>query len=115
MNKSERKALYEGMYILSATLSDDSRKKAFDKITDGITSKGGAVRKLHEQGRKKLAYPIDGKREGYYYVLYFEAPTQIISELWKEYHLHEDLIRFMTLRTEKVLDSLEFTPLKTQG
>ncbi len=115
MDKDKRRALYEGMYILSATLSDDSRKKAFDKITDGITSKGGEIHKIHEQGRKKLAYEIDGKREGYYYVLYFTAPTQTIGELWKEYHLHEDLIRFMTMRTEKVLETLEFQPLKTQG
>lgn len=103
------------MYILSATLSDDSRKKAFDKITDGITEKGGAIVKLHELGRRKLAYEIDGKREGYYYVLFFEAPTSAINELWKEYHLHEDLIRFMNTRVEKVQESLEFKPLKTQA
>lgn len=115
MHKDKRRSLYEGMYILSATLSDDSRKKAFDKITEGISQKGGEIHKIHEQGRKKLAYQIDGKREGYYYVLYFTAPTQVIGELWKEYHLHEDLIRFMTMRTEKVLDTLEFKPLKTQG
>lgn len=115
MDKSKRRALYEGMYILSATLSDESRAKAFEKITNGITEKGGEIQKTHEQGRKKLAYPINGKREGYYYVLYFTAPTQAISELWKEYHLHEDLIRFMTMRTEKVLQTLEFQPLKTQG
>ncbi len=113
--KKERKGLYEGMYILSATLSDDSRKKAFDKITDGIVEKGGEIHKIHEQGRKKLAYEIDGKREGYYYVLYFTAPTQSVIELWKEYHLHEDLIRFMTMKTEKVLETLEFKPLRTQG
>lgn len=115
MMKKERKGLYEGMYILSATLSDDSRKKAFDKITDGITQKGGEIHKIHEQGRKKLAYEIDGKREGYYYVLYFTVPTREVLELWKEYHLHEDLIRFMTMRTEKVLETLEFQPLKLQG
>jgi small subunit ribosomal protein S6 len=115
MNKKERKGLYEGMYILSATLSDDSRKKAFDKITEGISEKGGEILKIHEQGRRKLAYEIDGKREGYYYVLYFSAPTQIIGELWKEYHLHEDLIRFMTMRTDKVLETLEFKSLKPQG
>ena len=113
MMLKKRIGLYEGMYILSATLSDESRKKAFEKITDGITEKGGEIVKIHEQGRRKLAYEIDGKREGYYYVLYFNAPTQIISELWKEYHLHEDLIRFMTMRTEEVLESLEFKPLKT--
>ncbi|MES2273911.1 MAG: 30S ribosomal protein S6 [Chlamydiota bacterium] len=113
--KKERKGLYEGMYILSATLSDDSRKKAFDKITDGIAEKGGEIHKIHEQGRRKLAYSIDGKREGYYYVLFFSAPTQAILELWKEYHLHEDLIRFLTKRVEKVQETLEFKPLRTQG
>jgi small subunit ribosomal protein S6 len=113
--RKERKALYEGMYILSATLSDESRKKAFEKITDGIAQKGGEIHKIHEQGRKKLAYPIDGKREGCYYVVYFSLPTQMINELWKEYHLHEDLIRFITLRAEKVLDTLEFAPLKMVG
>src|SRR5579872_2070388 len=101
MNKKERKALYEGMYILSATLSDDSRKKAFDKITDGITEKGGEIVKIHEQGRKKLAYEIDGKREGYYFVLYFTVSTKEINELWKEYHLHEDFFLNMTTSTEK--------------
>ncbi len=115
MNKNERKGLYEGMYILSATLSDESRKKAFEKITSGITEKGGEILKIHEQGRRKLAYEIDGRREGFYYVVYFNVPTQAIKELWKEYHLHEDLVRFMTMRTEKVLDSLEFKPLKIQG
>lgn len=115
MKKNERKGLYEGMYILSATLSDDSRKKAFEKITDGITQNGGEIHKVHEQGRKKLAYEIDGKREGYYYVLYFSIPTQLISELWKSYHLHEDLIRFMTMRTDQVLDTLEFKSIKLQG
>jgi len=113
--KKTRKALYEGMYILSATLSDESRKKAFEKITDGIVQKGGEIHKVHEQGRRKLAYSIDGKREGFYYVLYFTVSTQAILDLWKDYHLHEDLIRFMTVRTEKVLESLDFKPLKIAG
>ena len=113
--KKERKGLYEGMYILSATLSDESRKKAFDKITDGIVQKGGELHKIHEQGRRKLAYEIDGKREGFYYVLFFTAPTSSVIELWKEYQLHEDLIRFMTMRVENVQETLEFKPLKPQS
>ncbi len=114
MVRRQRNGLYEGMYIISATLSDESRKKAFEKITDGITLQGGSIRKIHEQGRRKLAYEIDGKREGYYYLVYFEAPTSAIVELWKDYPLHEDLIRFMTTRTEKVLETLDFKPLNPQ-
>jgi small subunit ribosomal protein S6 len=106
--------LYEGMYIISATLSDDARAKALDRIISGITTHGGEIKKLHEQGRRRLAYEIDGHREGYYYLVYFTAPTSAIAELWQEYHLNEDLIRFITLQTDKVLEKIEFKQLVEQ-
>ncbi|MEN9654961.1 MAG: ribosomal protein [Chlamydiota bacterium] len=113
--KKQRKGLYEGMYILSASLSEDSRKKAFDKIADGIAQKGGEIHKVHDQGRKRLAYEIKGKREGHYYVVFFSLPAQSIQELWKDYHLHEDLIRFSTMVTDTVQETLEFQPIRIQG
>lgn len=100
--------LYEGMYILSATLSDDARQKALEKITAGISERTGEVHKIFEQGRRKLAYEIDGRREGYYYILYFSAPSRSMIDMWKEYHLNEDLIRFLTLRVDLVPENLEF-------
>lgn len=106
--------LYEGMYVISATLSDDARNKALDRIQAGITRHGGEIKKIHEQGRRRLCYEIDGHREGYYYLLYFNVIPAAISELWQEYHLNEDLIRFMTLRTDKVMEKIEFKPLIDQ-
>lgn len=103
--------LYEGMYIISSTLSDDARQKAVDRITNGITEKGGEIVKIHDQGRKKLAYEIKGHREGNYYLIYFKVIPGAIGELWEEYHLNEDLVRFMTLRTEKVMEKIEFKAL----
>ena len=63
-------------------------------------------RRVAEQGRKKLAYEIRGSREGYYYLLYFTAPTSRLSELWREYHLNEDLLRFLTLKTSEVKEAI---------
>lgn len=103
--------LYEGMYIISPTLSDEARKKALDKIEKGITERGGKIVKLHDQGRKRLAYEIGGHREGHYFIIYFEAPTSAINEMWLEYHLNEDLLRFLTLRAEKVMEKIEFKSL----
>lgn len=113
MSKQQNQ-LYEGMYILSATLSDEARQKALEKITSGIAEKNGEVHKTFEQGRRKLAYEINGRREGYYYILYFSAPSNSISDLWKDYHLNEDLIRFMTMRVEAVPEKMEFKPLIQQ-
>jgi small subunit ribosomal protein S6 len=111
MAKKENKHLYEGMYILSASLSDDARQKALEKITAGITKRGGELHKMLEQGRKKLAYEIDKKKEGYYILLYFSAPVSAMTDMWREYHLNEDLIRFLTLRVESVPEKIEFQPL----
>jgi small subunit ribosomal protein S6 len=111
MAKKERRHLYEGMYILSATLSEEARKKALDKITSSITGKKGDIDRVFEQGRKKMAYEINGRREGYYYIIYFTAPSSIVADLWKEYHLNEDLIRFVTMRAESVPENMEFKPL----
>lgn len=110
----DRQNLYEGMYVISATLSDEARNKALDKILSGIKNHGGEIKKVHEQGRRRLAYEISNHREGYYYIVYFTAPASAISELWQEYHLNEDLVRFITLRAEKVMEKIEFKPLVEQ-
>jgi small subunit ribosomal protein S6 len=107
----ERNHLYEGMYILSATLSDEARNKALEKVKTGITGRGGEIHKVFDQGRSRLAYEINGKREGYYFLLYFSAPSSSVSEMWREYHLNEDLVRFLTLRTPKVPEKIEFKSL----
>jgi len=109
--RQQKANLYEGMYILNPMLSEDARQKALERIKSGIISRGGEVVKLIEQGRKKLAYQIDGKREGYFLLLYFEAPTNQMQDIWREYHLNEDLIRFLTLRAEQVPDKIEFPKL----
>jgi small subunit ribosomal protein S6 len=100
--------LYEGMYILSATLSEDARNKALDRIVNGITSRGGQIEKIFDQGRKKLAYQINSRREGYYYIIFFSIEPNFVKELWEEYHINEDLVRFMNLRVESVPESIEF-------
>jgi len=111
MAKIERTHLYEGMYILSASLSDDARQKALDKIIAGITKRTGEVHKTVEQGRKKLAYEINKRRDGYYVLVYFSAPSTAMKEMWREYQLNEDLIRFITLRVDQVPEKIEFKPL----
>jgi small subunit ribosomal protein S6 len=107
----KKQNLYEGMYIISATLSEDARSKALERVQNEVTSRGGEIHKVHDQGKKRMAYEIDGHREGHYYIIYFSVDPAAISEIWKEYHLHEDLVRFMTTRAEKVLEKIEFKAL----
>lgn len=107
----EKQQLYEGMYIFNASLSEDARQKCLERITSSIKERGGEIHKVHDQGRKKLCYQMRGLREGHYFLLYFTAPTSAFSELWREYHLNEDLLRFMTLKADEVRETLEFKKL----
>ncbi len=110
--QKNRRHLYEGMYVFDGTLSEDASQKALERITAGIEQKGGAVEKVHNMGRKKLAYTIRGVKQGYYFLVYFSLGPDTVKELWKEYHLNEDLLRYLTKQTTEVLETLEFSPLK---
>lgn len=111
MTKKTRRNLYEGMYIISPQLSEEARQKALDKIQAGITDRGGEIKKVHDWGRRRLAYDIKGHREGYYYILYFDTETAAIDEMWSDYHLNEDLLRYMTLTVDEVKEKIEFKSL----
>lgn len=113
--KKPKQNLYEGMYVLKASLNDEDRRKALEKLKKQFTDHGGEVLKVHDQGRRKLAYEIDGSKEGYYYLLYFQVAANVIAELWKEYHLNQDLLRFLTLRADKVVEKIEFKTLEEQS
>ena len=63
-------------------------------------------------GRKKLAYEINRKKEGYYFLIYFKVLASAIDELWKEYYLHEDLMRFITVQADEVKENLDFKSLE---
>lgn len=111
--KQVKKHLFEGMYILRPTLSDDAREKALKKVTSMIESLGGKHEKSIDWGRRKMAYDIKGCREGHYTLIYFSLPTDTIDELIRENHLHEDLLRYMHIVIEEFPEGNEivFKPL----
>lgn len=114
MSEEKDRHLYEGMYVIRASLSEDARHKVIEKIKERITQAGGEILKEHDMGRKRLAYEINRNKEGYYVLLYFMLPPSAVEGLWQEYHINEDLLRFITLRTDKVLEKLEFKALAEQ-
>lgn len=115
MSKEEKKNLYEGMYILSAQLSDEARGRALQNLKNLVTEFGGEIKHVIEMGRRRLEYDVNGHREGYYFLMYFDVVPSAITTLWREYQLNEDLVRFMTLRTDKVLEEINFKSLVEQA
>jgi small subunit ribosomal protein S6 len=92
---------YETVFIATPVLSEAQMKEAVDKFKTIITDNGGKV--VHEEnwGLKKLAYPIQKKSTGFYYLLEFESKGEFINKLETEYRRDERIIRFLTFKMDK--------------
>ncbi len=92
---------YETVFITTPVLSEVQMKEAVDKFKDVITGNGGNI--LHEEywGLKKLAYPIQKKSTGFYYLIEFEGAGGVIEQLELQFRRDERIIRFLTVKLEK--------------
>lgn len=89
---------YEAMYIVTPEMEDEAIKGVIEKFSGIITANGGEIKKTDEWGRKKLAYPIDYKTEGYYVLVNFAAAPELPRELERNFRNDESILRYMVVR-----------------
>ncbi len=95
--------LYESLFIIRPSLSDEDTTALIDKMK-GVAEKAGAsFMKAENWGRKKLAYEIKRERKGTYVYFYFKGPGPVIGELERSYRLEDSIIKFLTVRLEEDL------------
>ena len=92
---------YETVFIATPVLSEAQRKEAVAKYTDLIKANGGEVVYEEDWGLKHLAYPIQHKTSGFYYLIEFKADPQFIAKLETQYHRDERIIRYITVALDK--------------
>ena len=92
---------YETVFITTPVLSENQMKEAVDKFRNVLT--GSKAEIIHEEnwGLRKLAYPIQKKTTGFYYLMEFRSEGDLISKLETEYKRDERIIRFLTVRLDK--------------
>ncbi len=99
---------YESAVIINAALDDEQIESIITRIKDFITNNGGDIRDIENWGRKRLAYMINKSKIGYYAIFRFDAPTNIISKLERNYTLDEHILRYLTISLDKdAVDYLE--------
>ena len=91
---------YEAMYIISPDLEDEAIKGIVEKFAGIIAANGGEIQKTDAWGRKKLAYPINYKTEGYYVLVDFAAAPELPRELERNLKNDENILRFMVVRKQ---------------
>lgn len=92
---------YETTIIINASLDDTQIDTAIGRIQETIAKNGGAVTALNKWGRKRLAYPINKKTNGFYVNIEFTAPSTLIGLLERSYQLDEMVLRYLTIKLDK--------------
>ena len=86
---------YEVLYVITPELDEEADKVVMDKFADIITANGGEIEKTEVWGKRRLAYPIDYKTEGYYVLMSFTSAPEFPKELDRILGITEGIMRSM--------------------
>ena len=92
---------YETVFIITPVLSDEQTKDVIKKFKDLLKDKGADITHEENWGMRKLAYPIQKKSTGFYYLMEFDSDPSVILPFETEFRRDERVIRFLTTRMDK--------------
>lgn len=92
---------YELLTIFKPSLDTQELDVVVEKISEEIQSYKGAVVSIDKMGRKKLAYDVQGYRDGFFTNIIASIPADSIVELKRNLKLNENVLRFMLMEVSK--------------
>lgn len=92
---------YETVFIVTPVLSEAQVKEAVEKFRGLISGPESEIVHEEDWGMKRLAYPIQKKSTGFYYLVEFTAETSFVETLELAFRRDERIIRFLTTRMDK--------------
>ena len=106
---------YETMFIVKTTLTEEEIKNQIDTVKANIEKNGGTIVSVDDMGNRELAYEIEKNKRGYYYVIYFQAPSESIIELERNYRVNESILKFMFIKFDGKKEIAEWTKMSTDA
>ena len=85
---------YETLYVIDPDLSEEATK------FNALIADNGTIGEVNEWGKRKLAYPINDKPEGYYVLVNFESESAFPAELERIFGITEGIMRSIVIRHE---------------
>jgi small subunit ribosomal protein S6 len=89
---------YEVMIILDASLEEDAIRAVIDRATEVIQSRGGNLNRVDRWGKRRFAYELDHRWEGYYILLETTAEPAALTELARVLSLTDEVLRHKVIR-----------------
>ena len=91
---------YEIMIILDPNLEERTVQPSLEPFLKVVTDGGGKVEKTDIWGKRRLAYPIEKKPEGYYAVVDLTAEPSVVLEMDRQLNLNEAILRTKVTRPD---------------
>ena len=91
---------YETIFIIDATLAEEKVTALKDKFIS-LIEKNGELESVDEWGKRRLAYEINDKTEGIYYLVNFKADSEFPKELDRQYKITEGIFRTIIIRKDE--------------
>lgn len=92
--------LYEVLYVIDTALEDSARTDVINRFSALVEANGGKVERVDEWGKRRLAYAINYKTEGYYVLMYISAPSDLPRELERNFKINDAILRYLVIRLE---------------
>lgn len=95
------KQFYDSTFIVNAGIDDEQIEHTIRLVEETITKNGGEIITLDRIGRRRLAFPIAKKHNGFYVAIEFMAEGKIIDKVERVYQLDENILRYLTIKLNK--------------
>lgn len=107
---------YEVMVILDAGLEEDGIREIVDRATQAITSNGGTIDKVDRWGKRRFAYEVHHRSEGYYVLVQATAEVAAVDSVDRVLGLADEVIRHKVIRLpEKAVGKTASAPASNSG
>ncbi len=95
---------YETFIILDPDLSAEQRAPVLDRVNELVGQFKGLMVELDEWGNRKLAYLVKKKARGYYVRFDYCGPSDLVSELERNFRIDDRVMKYMTVLLDREPD-----------
>ncbi len=93
--------LYEHVFLVRQDASTQQVEELTNQITGVITGMGGKITKTENWGVRSLTYRMNKNRKAHFVLLNIDGPSAVVNEIERQERIHEDVIRYLTIRVEE--------------
>ena len=103
---------YELIYVIDTAMEETARNELIARFNGMIEQDGGKVEKVEEWGKRRLAYTINYKTEGYYVLVNFTANAELPREIERVMQINESILRYLTVKVEEKRSNVKPRPVR---